>query len=65
MTYVNEGIYYKCRDDLEIRGIECLWIEVANHNKRIRFALFYRPPNLNMSDIEDSIALATQPTLSP
>ena len=59
MIYVKEGIYYKRRDDLEIRGIECLWIEVANHNKRILLALFYRPPNSNMSylnDIEDSIA---------
>ena len=24
MIYVKEGIYYKCRDDLEIRGIECI-----------------------------------------
>ena len=67
MIYVKERIYYKCRDDLEIRGIECLWIEVANHNKRIRFALFYRPPNSNMSyqsDIEDSIALAVDTGIS-
>ena len=53
MIYVKEGIYYKRRDDLEIRGIECIWIEVANHNKRILFALFYRPPNSNMSYLND------------
>ena len=67
MIYVKEGIYYKRRDDLEIRGIECIWIEVANHNKRILFALFYRPPNSNMSylnDIEDSIALAVDTGIS-
>ena len=67
MIYVKEGIYYKRIDDLEIRGIECIWIEVANHNKRILFALFYRPPNSNMSylnDIEDSIALAVDTGIS-
>ena len=67
MIYVKEGIYYKRRDDLEIRGIECIWIEVANHNKHILFALFYRPPNSNMSylnDIEDSIALAVDTGIS-
>ena len=40
MIYVKEGLHYKRRDDLEIRGIECIWIEVANHNKQILFALF-------------------------
>ena len=67
MIYVKEGIYYKRRDDLEIRGIECIWIEVANHNKHILFALFYRPPNSNMSypnDIKDSIALAVDTGIS-
>ena len=67
MIYVKEGIYYKRRDDLEIGGIECIWLEVANHNKRILFALFYRPPNLNISylnDIEDSIALAVDTGIS-
>ena len=67
MIYVKEGIYYKQRDDLEIRGIECTWIEVANHSKHIPFALFYRPPNSNMSylnDIEDSTALAVDTSIS-
>ena len=61
MIYVKEGLHYKRREDLEIRDIECTWIEVANINKRIQFGLFYRPPNSNasyFSDIEDSVALA-------
>ena len=29
ILYVKEGIRYKRRDDLEIRGIESIWIEVA------------------------------------
>ena len=61
MIYVKEGIHYKRRDDLEIRGIECIWIEVANSRKHILFGLFYRPPNSLAnynSNIEDSLALA-------
>ena len=45
ILYVREGIRYKRRDDLEIRGIESIRIEVANKNKRILFGVFYRPPN--------------------
>ena len=32
-------ISYKRRDDLEVRGIESIWIEIANHYKRILFGL--------------------------
>ena len=35
ILYVKEGIRYKRRDDLEIRGIESILIEVANKHKRI------------------------------
>ena len=67
LIYVKEGLHYKPREDLEIRGIECIWIEVANNNKRILFGLFYRPPNSNasyFSDIEDSNALAVDMGIS-
>lgn len=37
ILYVKEGIHYKRRDDLEIRGIESIWIELANKHKRILF----------------------------
>ena len=61
IIYVKEGIHYKRRNDLEIRGIENIWIEIANNHKSILFGLFYRPPNSNnnyFSNIEDSITLA-------
>ena len=45
ILYVKEGIRYKRRDDLEIKGIESIWVEVANKHKRILFGVFYRPPN--------------------
>ena len=61
ILYVKEGIRYKRRDDLEIRGIESIWIEVANKHKRILFGVFYRPPNSDANynlDIENSLYLA-------
>ncbi|MCG7883059.1 MAG: endonuclease/exonuclease/phosphatase family protein [Candidatus Thiodiazotropha endolucinida] len=61
IVYVKEGIRYKRRNDLEIGGLECIWIEVANNKKKILFGLFYRAPNSDAncySNIEDSIALA-------
>ena len=67
MIYIKEGLHYKRREDLEIWGIECIWIEVANNNKRILFGLLYRPPNSNasyFSDIEDSVALAVDTGIS-
>ena len=60
MLYVKENIYYKRREDLEIRGVETIWIKIANNHKRILFGLFYRPPNSGanyFNNIEDSIAL--------
>ena len=61
MLYVKETILYKRRADLEIRGIENIWIELINNHKRILFGIFYRPPNSDtnyFSNIEDSLALA-------
>ena len=61
MLYVKETILYKRRADLEIRGIENIWIDLINNHKRILFGIFYRPPNSDtnyFSNIEDSLALA-------
>ena len=40
IIYVKECIYYKRRNDLEIQGLEAIWIEVANTHKHILFGLF-------------------------
>ena len=61
IVYVKNGIFYKRREDLEIRGLECLWIEVINPRRRILFELFYRAPNSDTNyynNIEDSVSLA-------
>ena len=61
LLYVKSGIFYKRRSDLEINGIECIWIEVVLNKKSLLFGLFYRPPNSSAdvySNIEESISLA-------
>ena len=61
ILYVKETLRYKRRADLELRDIECIWIELINNHQRILFGLFYRPPNSNvnyLSSIEDSLGLA-------
>ena len=40
ILYIKEGIHYKRREDLEIGGIESIWIEVANKHKHILFEVF-------------------------
>lgn len=67
MLYVKEGLHYRRRQDLEPRGIECLWIEITNKHKHVLFGLFYRPPNSDAnyySTIEDSIHLAVDTDLN-
>lgn len=67
MLYVKEGLHYKRREDLEIRNIENIWIELANCRKHILVGLFYRPPNSDASyitNIEDSIGLAIDTGIS-
>ena len=61
MIYVKNGIHCKRRHDLELRGIESIWIELVQNHKSILYGLFYRPPNANAQyflNIEDSVALA-------
>ena len=60
-VYVNDNIYTKRRHDLEIRNIECVWIEARAQRKPVLIGTFYRPPNADASvllDIETSIDLA-------
>ena len=60
-VYVKQNIYSRRRSDIERPNIECVWIEVSVHNKKLLLGTFYRPPNSPqeaLSSIEDSISLA-------
>ena len=61
LVYVKDNIHYRRRHDLEILGLENIWIELSFKHKRVLFGLFYRPPNsdqLYYNSLEDSIHLA-------
>ena len=61
IIYIEEGIHYKRREELKPRNVKCVWLELANCNRRLLFGLFYRPPSSDdecFTAIENSIALA-------
>ena len=61
MIYIKENIFHSRRKDLEIIGIENIWVEIRSHNKQLLFGIFYRPPNVNIhydSLVEESLGLA-------
>ena len=67
MIYVKEYIHYRRRCDLEPRGIECIWIEIANNTKHALFGVYYRPPSsdsTSFTSIEESLHLATDTSIN-
>ena len=61
IVYVKSNVGFCRRNDLEMNGIECIWIEISLRNRKILIGTFYRPPNSSMiylNMIENSISLA-------
>lgn len=48
IMFVRNTIFCKRRNDLEIRGLEAVWIEVTVKTKKLLIGGFYRPPNSNL-----------------
>ena len=42
-VYVKSNIACTSRTDLEIQGVECVWIEIRLKGKRLLVGTFYRP----------------------
>ena len=60
-VYVKNNLYVRRRNDIEIQNLECVWIEITTHNKKVVIGTFYRPPNSpndTMAHIENSVGLA-------
>ena len=54
-------LHVRRRNDMEIQNLECVWIEIKTHNKKVLIGTFYRPPNSpndTMAHIENSVGLA-------
>ena len=48
IAYVRDTLSCKRRTDLEVRGVEVLWLKVNIKTKTILVGGFYRPPNSNV-----------------
>ena len=60
-VYTKDNVFSRRRNDLELPNIECIWIEITVHHRKILLGTFYRPPNSpaqTLSSIEDSIGLS-------
>ena len=68
IVYVKNNLSYVRRHDLEINGLESVWVHIKLcNNKHILYGVFYRPPNSNLaynSLIEDSVSLAIDTDIS-
>ena len=61
IIYVKNNIPCKRRTDLEVDGVESVWLEIKLKNKTVLFATFYRAPNSTsevQNKIESSLDLA-------
>ena len=47
IVYVRDSFSCRRRHDLEIRGLESVWVEILVKSKKILIRGFYRPPNSN------------------
>ena len=48
VAYVRETIPCKRRPDLELRGLEAVWLELQFKSKKVLVGGFYRSPNSNL-----------------
>lgn len=47
-VYVSDKLVVNRRDDLEVEGVECVWVEIISRHSKFLFGTFYRPPNSNV-----------------
>ena len=47
VVYVRDTLTCRRRPDLEIRGLEAVWVEIKSKSKKVLIGGFYRPPNSN------------------
>ena len=65
IVYTKDHLYCKRRHDLEIHGIECVWLEIIEKSQKYLIGTFYRPPNClnntwNLIDESIELAIDTQ-----
>ena len=61
IVYVKESVNCTLRHDLNVGGLECVWLELKINNRKYLYGTFYIPPNSDQqywSYFEQSIELA-------
>ena len=49
IVYVRDTMSSKRRSDLEVQGLEAVWVEIQVKSKKVLVGGFYRPPNSNIN----------------
>ena len=44
-VYIKEAVHYERKTDLEINGLECVWVELKIKNQKVLYGTFYVPPS--------------------
>ena len=44
-VYIKEAVYYERKTDLEINGLECVWVKLKIKNQKVLYGTFYVPPS--------------------
>ena len=52
IVYVRDSFFCKRRSDLELQGLEAVWVEIRVKSRNILIGGFYRPPNSNTGYFE-------------
>ncbi len=50
--YVRNSLLSKRRSDLDLNGIESVWIEVNTHQRKLLIGGIYRPPDSNQCSMD-------------
>jgi hypothetical protein len=60
-VYIKETIYAYRRPDLEVNGIEAIWVQIKINGNKVLYETFYVPPKTNTDSwnkVENSIESA-------
>jgi hypothetical protein len=60
-VYIEENIYAYRRPDLEVNGIEAIWVQIKINGNKVSYGTFYVPPKSNTdpwNKVEHSIESA-------
>ena len=55
-VYIKETVHYERKTDLEINGLECVWVELKRKNQKVLYGTFYVPPSSPFQRLKFSLS---------